>query len=298
MGPGGQGVYLDFADAIRRLGRKAIEEKYGNLFEMYERITDEDPYSVPDAHLPGHALHDGRAVGGLQPHEHHPGLFVLGEANFSDHGANRLGASALMQGLADGYFIIPYTIGNYLAANKHAPVSADHPAVKAAEKAVAERTATASRRPRQPSPSHFHRELGKIMWEHCGMARTEAGLEQALQRLPALREEFWKDVKVAGQRRVAEPVARARRPGRRLPGAGRADVPRRAGAPRVLRRPLPRGVPDAGRRGPARRRAVLPRGGLGVRGRGEEAHPARRAARLRKRAPRGEELQVDRPFFL
>ncbi len=198
VGPGGKGVYLDFADAIRRLGRKAIEEKYGNLFEMYNRITDEDPYSVPMRIYP--AMH--YTMGGLWVDYNLmstlPGLHVLGEANFSDHGANRLGASALMQGLADGYFIIPYTIGNYLASNKHAPVSVDHPAVKDAEKAVAQRTQRLLDVRGSHSPSHFHRELGKLMWEHCGMARSEAGLKKALQRLPELREAFWKDVKVVG----------------------------------------------------------------------------------------------------
>jgi succinate dehydrogenase / fumarate reductase flavoprotein subunit len=198
VGPGGKGVYLDFADAIQRLGRKAIEEKYGNLFEMYNRITDEDPYTVPMRIYP--ASH--YTMGGLWVDYNLmstvPGLHVLGEANFSDHGANRLGASALMQGLADGYFIIPYTIGNYLASNPHQAVAADHPAVKDAEKRVAERTAKLLAIQGSKSPTHFHRELGKLMWEHCGMARNEAGLKKALQLIPQLREQFWKDVKVVG----------------------------------------------------------------------------------------------------
>ena len=198
VGPGGKGVYLDFADAISRLGRQTIEEKYGNLFEMYNRITDEDPYTVPMRIYP--AIH--YTMGGLWVDYNLmstlPGLHVLGEANFSDHGANRLGASALMQGLADGYFVIPYTIGNYLASNPQTAISAEHPAVKAAEKAVAERTRRLLDVKGTNSPTHFHRELGHLMWEHCGMARNEAGLKKALQLIPQLREAFWRDVKVVG----------------------------------------------------------------------------------------------------
>jgi succinate dehydrogenase / fumarate reductase flavoprotein subunit len=198
VGPTGYGVYLDFHDAIQRLGMKKIEEKYGNLFEMYERITDEDPYEVPMRIYP--ATH--YTMGGLWVDYNLmstiPGLFVLGEANFSDHGANRLGASALMQGLADGYFIIPYTIGNYLAREKFAPVPADHPEVRAAEQAVAGRTARLLSIRGQRTATSFHRELGKILWEHCGMARDKKGLEHALGKIPGLREEFWKNVTVPG----------------------------------------------------------------------------------------------------
>ncbi len=198
VGPGGKGVYLDFADAIRRLGRETIEERYGNLFEMYNRITAEDPYRVPMRIYP--ATH--YTMGGLWVDYNLmstlPGLHVLGEANFSDHGANRLGASALMQGLADGYFIIPYTISNYLASAKHAPVSLDHPAVKETERAVALRTQRLLEVKGSQSPTHFHRELGKVMWEYCGMTRNEAGLKKALQLIPELREAFWKNVKVVG----------------------------------------------------------------------------------------------------
>jgi succinate dehydrogenase / fumarate reductase flavoprotein subunit len=198
VGPGGKGVYLDFADAIQRLGRESIQEKYGNLFEMYNRITDEDPYSVPMRIYP--ASH--YTMGGLWVDYNLmstlAGLHVLGEANFSDHGANRLGASALMQGLADGYFIIPYTIGNYLAANKQQAISLDHPAVKEAERAVAARAQKLIDIHGTKSPTYFHRELGRIMWEHCGMARNEAGLKKALQLLPELRAEFWRDVRVVG----------------------------------------------------------------------------------------------------
>jgi succinate dehydrogenase / fumarate reductase flavoprotein subunit len=198
VGPGGKGVYLDFADAIQRLGRKTIQEKYGNLFEMYNRITDEDPYSVPMRIYP--ATH--YTMGGLWVDynlmSNLPGLHVLGEANFSDHGANRLGASALMQGLADGYFIIPYTIGNYLASNKQRHLSDEHPSVKVAERAVAERTQKLLAVQGTNSPTHFHRELGRIMWEHCGMARTEGGLKKGLDLLHELRAAFWRDVKVVG----------------------------------------------------------------------------------------------------
>jgi succinate dehydrogenase / fumarate reductase, flavoprotein subunit len=198
VGPGGKGVYLDFADAIQRLGRKSIEEKYGNLFEMYNRITDEDPYSVPMRIYP--ASH--YTMGGLWVDYNLmstlPGLHVLGEANFSDHGANRLGASALMQGLADGYFIIPYTIGNYLAANKQESISPENPAVKDAERAVLARAQKLLAIQGTQTPTHFHRELGRIMWEHCGMARTEAGLKKALQLIPELRAAFWRDVRVVG----------------------------------------------------------------------------------------------------
>ncbi len=198
VGPTGYGVYLDFHDAIERLGKKTIEEKYGNLFEMYERITDDDPYRVPMRIYP--ATH--YTMGGLWVDYNLmstiPGLFVLGEANFSDHGANRLGASALMQGLADGYFIIPYTIGNYIGQEKLAPVPADHADVRAAEEAAAERTRRLLSIRGKRTVASFHRELGKIMWEHCGMARDRKGLEHAMGKIPGLREEFWKDAAIPG----------------------------------------------------------------------------------------------------
>ena len=199
VGPGGRGVYLDFADAITRLGRNGIEEKYGNLFEMYERITGEDAYAAPMRIYP--ATH--YTMGGLWVDYNLmstvPGLFVLGEANFSDHGANRLGASALMQGLADGYFIIPYTISDYLATMKRDAVSPDRPEVRAVEAAVAERTVRLLAMQGRRTVMTFHRELGKIMWECCGMARSAASLTEALKQIPALREEFWQDVRVLGQ---------------------------------------------------------------------------------------------------
>jgi succinate dehydrogenase flavoprotein subunit len=198
VGPTGYGVYLDFADAIQRLGVDAIREKYGNLFEMYERITAEDPYQVPMRIYP--ASH--YTMGGLWVDYNLmstiPGLHVLGEANFSDHGANRLGASALMQGLADGYFVIPYTIGHYLVSTKQEKVAPDHPEVKRAEAAVEERTKKLLAIRGKRTPTSFHRELGKIMWELCGMGRNRKGLETALARIPALREEFWRNLTVLG----------------------------------------------------------------------------------------------------
>jgi succinate dehydrogenase / fumarate reductase flavoprotein subunit len=198
VGPTGFGVYLDFADSIKRLGAEKIAEKYGNLFEMYERITDEDPYKVPMRIYP--ATH--YTMGGLWVDYNLmstiPGLLVGGEANFSDHGANRLGASALMQGLADGYFILPYTVGHYLASTKLDKVDESHPEAKAAVVAVEERLKRLLSIGGKRTVTSFHRALGKIMWEYCGMSRSRAGLERALQEIPALREEFWRNVNVPG----------------------------------------------------------------------------------------------------
>jgi succinate dehydrogenase / fumarate reductase flavoprotein subunit len=198
VGESGLGVYLDFTEPIQRLGKHKIAERYGNLFEMYERITGEDPYKVPMRIYP--ASH--YTMGGLWVDYNLmstiPGLFVLGEANFSDHGANRLGASALMQGLADGYFIIPYTIGNYLATAKPPKVSADAPAVKEAVTNVSATTKKLLNGNGKRTVDSFHRELGKIVWDYCGMARNEAGLKKALSLIPPLREEFWKNVRVLG----------------------------------------------------------------------------------------------------
>ncbi|WP_086821109.1 fumarate reductase/succinate dehydrogenase flavoprotein subunit [Allokutzneria sp. NRRL B-24872] len=198
VGPGGLGVYLDFADAIRRLGRAAVEAKYGNLFEMYQRITGEDPYEVPMRIYP--AVH--YTMGGLwvdyDLRSTVPGLFVIGEANFSDHGANRLGASALMQGLADGYFVLPNTIGDYLADGPFETVDTAHPEVAAAVSEVVDRITALLLVNGDRTVDSFHRELGHIMWEHCGMERTEEGLRKALELIPALREEFWRRVKVPG----------------------------------------------------------------------------------------------------
>jgi succinate dehydrogenase / fumarate reductase, flavoprotein subunit len=198
VGPSGLGVYLDFADCIKRLGKHKIAERYGNLFEMYERITGEDPYTVPMRIYP--ATH--YTMGGLWVDYNLmstiPGLFVLGEANFSDHGANRLGASALMQGLADGYFIIPYTIGDYLANAKPPKVSADAPETKDAVANANAITKKLLNGNGTRTVDSFHRELGKIVWEYCGMGRNEAGLKKALTLIPELREQFWKNVRVLG----------------------------------------------------------------------------------------------------
>ena len=198
VGETGLGVYLDFADAIKRLGKEVIEERYGNLFQMYQRITDENPYEVPMRIYP--AVH--YTMGGLWVDYNLmstiDGLHVTGEANFSDHGANRLGASALMQGLADGYFIIPNTIGDYLASQKLAKVDTDHDAFREAIHAVAERTKKFLSIDGKRTVASFHRELGKIMWDYCGMSRSDAGLKLALKKIPELREEFWHDVNVPG----------------------------------------------------------------------------------------------------
>ncbi len=198
VGGSGLGVYLDFADAIKRLGTDVIGERYGNLFEMYERITDENPYEVPMRIYP--AVH--YTMGGLWVDYNLMstinGLHVTGEANFSDHGANRLGASALMQGLADGYFIIPNTVGHYLASQKPGKVDPSHAAFLEAENAVAERTKIFLSIHGKQTVASFHRELGRIMWDYCGMSRNEAGLKLALDRIARLRSEFWRDVNVPG----------------------------------------------------------------------------------------------------
>jgi succinate dehydrogenase / fumarate reductase flavoprotein subunit len=205
VGPTKLGVYLDFGDAIRRLGEDAIREKYGNLFEMYERITDENPYRVPMRIFP--AVH--YTMGGLWVDYNLmttlPGLHVAGEANFSDHGANRLGASALMQGLADGYFVLPSTIGNYLAATKLDKIPPDHPDVRRTEADVAGRNHALLNIKGKRTTTSFHRELGKIMWDECGMARNDAGLRRALAAIPALREEFWQNVSVLGDGEALNP---------------------------------------------------------------------------------------------
>jgi succinate dehydrogenase / fumarate reductase flavoprotein subunit len=198
VGETGLGVYLDFTDCIKRLGLQKIAERYGNLFEMYERITGENPYEVPMRIYP--AIH--YTMGGLWVDYNLmstiPGLFVLGEANFSDHGANRLGASALMQGLADGYFIIPYTIGNYLANTKSEKYSEDAPAAKEAVANVTAITKRLLNANGKRTVDSYHRELGKIVWEYCGMARTAAGLQKAAGMISELREDFWKNVRVLG----------------------------------------------------------------------------------------------------
>jgi len=198
VGPTGLGVYLDFRDAIQRLGAATIADRYGNLFEMYQRITDEDPYRAPMRIYP--AVH--YTMGGLWVDYNLmstiPGLHVIGEANFSDHGANRLGASALMQGLADGYFILPYTIGDYLASAKLARVAPGGPEVRAIEAEVAQRTQQLLAIKGRRTVDAFHRQLGRIVWEKCGMARTDAGLREALREIPQVRAEFWENVAVPG----------------------------------------------------------------------------------------------------
>ena len=198
VGPGGLGVYLDFTDAIKRLGEATIRERYGNLFDMYHNITAEDAYKVPMRIYP--AVH--YTMGGLWVDYNLmstiPGLHVLGEANFSDHGANRLGASALMQGLADGYFVIPYTIGNYLATQMGKKISADRPEFKAVEQETRDRIAKLLSIRGKKTVTAFHRELGLLVWDKCGMARSAAGLQKALGHIPALREEFWQNVNVLG----------------------------------------------------------------------------------------------------
>ncbi|MFQ5689001.1 MAG: fumarate reductase/succinate dehydrogenase flavoprotein subunit [Gemmatimonadota bacterium] len=199
VGPTGRGVYLDFSDAIRRLGRAEIAGRYDNLFQMYERITGEDPYTVPMRIYP--APH--YVMGGLWVDYNLmstlPGLHVVGEANFSDHGANRLGASALMQGLADGYFVVPYTIGDYLARTELPAVAADHPEVRKVEEEVSERTRRLLALRGTRTVDSIHRELGQILWEDGGMSRNAAGLRRALERIPELRAEFWENARVVGE---------------------------------------------------------------------------------------------------
>ena len=214
VGSGGRGVYLDFADAITRLGRETIEERYGNLFEMYHDITAENPYEVPMRIYP--APH--YTMGGLWVDYNLmstiPGCFVLGEANFSDHGANRLGASALMQGLADGYFVIPYTIAEYLAGKLNKQKAADPAAVKQVEDDVRGRVSRLMSANGKRSVDSFHRELGSITWNHCGMSRSAEGLKTAIGQSRDLREEYWRDVKVLG---------RDEEPNQALEKAGRVD---------------------------------------------------------------------------
>ncbi|MGQ0694792.1 MAG: fumarate reductase/succinate dehydrogenase flavoprotein subunit [Nitrospiraceae bacterium] len=198
VGPGGHGVYLDFADVIAQEGLDVVRERYGNLFDIYQRITGEDAYRIPMRIYP--APH--YTMGGLWVDYNLmstvPGLFVIGEANFADHGANRLGASSLMQGLADGYFILPYTIGHYLATTKIIPIAEDHRESRAALERVAGRVTKLLRGQGRRTAASFHQQLGRILWDHCGMERCAAGLDQALQSIPALREEFWRDVAVPG----------------------------------------------------------------------------------------------------
>ncbi|HMV78062.1 MAG TPA: fumarate reductase/succinate dehydrogenase flavoprotein subunit [Leptospiraceae bacterium] len=199
VGPGGLGVYLDFSDAIKRLGEDVIRDRYGNLFDMYSSITNENPYKTPMRIYP--AVH--YTMGGLWVDynlmSNIPGLHVIGEANFSDHGANRLGASALMQGLADGYFVLPYTIGDYFANNTVKRPDTDHPEFKKAVAETEEKVKKLFSIDGKRTVDSFHKELGKIMWDECGMARNKAGLEKAIKKIPELREEFWKNLKITGK---------------------------------------------------------------------------------------------------
>ena len=198
VGPGKRGVYLDFADSIKRLGEDTIRERYGNLFEMYEKITAEDGYKQPMRIYPAPHYSMGGLWVDYNCMSNVPGLFVLGEANFSVHGANRLGASALMQGLADGYFVIPYTIANYLATVKPGEVKDDHAEFKKSAEEVKANIDKMLSINGTKTPSELHRELGKVMWENVGMARSEASLNEALKRIPEIREEFWSNLKVVG----------------------------------------------------------------------------------------------------
>ena len=266
VGPLKNGVYLDFADAIDRLGKDVIEERYGNLFEMYERITGEDPYEVPMRIYP--AIH--YTMGGLwvdyELMTTIPGLYCAGEANFSDHGANRLGASALMQGLADGYFVLPYTIGNYLAAAaQQAGARTDHPefpGCRAGGRPTASSGYLAIGGTR--SPDYFHRELGKIIWDYCGMERNASrASRRRCRRSPRCTRSSRRTSRHRPTTSINQTLEKAG-PGRRLLRARHADVPRRARPRGELRRPLPRRAPDRGRRGAARRRELRPRRRLGV----------------------------------
>ncbi len=192
------GVYLDFRESTKRLGKHVIEERYGNLFEMYERITGDDPYAVPMRIYPAPHYTMGGLWVDYNLESTIPGLFVIGEANFSDHGANRLGASALMQGLADGYFVLPYTIGDYLARLGPVKIVSDSVAFGEVEREVSEKTKQLLEIGGSRTVDSFHRELGRLLWEDCGMARSQRGLEEALEKIPALRDQFWNDVRILG----------------------------------------------------------------------------------------------------
>lgn len=198
IGNTGRGVYLDFSDAINRLGEDTIRDRYGNLFDMYERITGENPYQVPMRIYPAPHYTMGGLWVDYNLESNLPGLFVLGEANFSDHGANRLGASALMQGLADGYFVIPYTIGDYFARHRPETPSTDQPEFKQAEEEVQNRIKKMLSINGKKTVMEIHRQLGHLIWEHCGMSRSEEGLRKALKEIPEIREEFWNNVNVTG----------------------------------------------------------------------------------------------------
>jgi succinate dehydrogenase flavoprotein subunit len=198
VGPQKNGVYLDFKDAIQRVGKATIEERYGNLFEMYDKITGENPYVVPMRIYPAPHYTMGGLWVDYDLMTNVTGLYALGEANFSDHGANRLGASALMQGLADGYFVIPYTIGNYLSGHLGQALTTETDAFRATEADVQSRIQRLLSIKGKRTADSFHRELGKIVWDYCGITRTAGGLKKALELIPALREEFWSNLLLLG----------------------------------------------------------------------------------------------------
>ena len=294
VGPTGLGVYLDFSESIGRLGKRVIEERYGNLFQMYEKITGENPYEAPMRIFP--ALH--YTMGGLWVDYNLmstiPGLYVLGEANFSDHGANRLGASALMQGLADGYFVIPYTIGDYFGNTKLDKLDASHPEFKKVEQEVSDRTKRLLGLQRQAHRRLAPPRAGAPLLGEVRDGPQRDGAQEGAGRDPGHPRGVLEERHGAGHRRgdLNQALERAGRVADFLEFA-ELMVAGRARAPRVVRRPLPRGEPDGGRRGQARRRELQPRGRLGVPGRGEGAGPAQGAAHLRIRQAVAKELQVN-----
>ena len=293
VGESGLAVYLDFSDAIRRLGDDVIRARYGNLFDMYRKITDEDPFAVPMRIYP--AIH--YTMGGLWVDYNLmstiPGLHVLGEANFSDHGANRLGASALMQGLADGYFVIPSTLAHYLSSTSFPAVTTEHDAFNEAAASVQTRIDRLLAVKGTRTPRQLHRDLGALLWDKVGMARNDAGLRYALERIPAAARGILAERIGARPGHQPQQEPRVRRPRGRLPRVCRSPDARRAAAHRVVRRPFPRGEPDARRRGPARRRPFLARLGLGVPGNRPTANAAQRTADVRVRQANAAELQVE-----
>ncbi len=290
VGDSGLAVYLDFADAIKRLGPDVIRGRYGNLFDMYMKITDEDPFRVPMRIYP--AIH--YTMGGLWVDYNLmstiPGLHVLGEANFSDHGANRLGASALMQGLADGYFVIPTTLAHYLGSTTFRNVTTEHEAFDEAAASVQSRIDTLLSVKGSKTPRQLHRDLGALLWDNVGMARNETGLRDALEKIPQLRDEFWQNVSVPGPaNNLNKNLEYAGRVADYLEFAEVLDA-RRAEPDRVMRRPLPRRKPDRRRRGAARRRPLLVRRRLGVQRRRPPPDASQGIAGVRVRQANAEEL--------
>ncbi len=293
VGSTGLGVYLDFADAIGRLGQPVIQERYGNLFDMYKHLTAENPYEVPMRIFP--AVH--YTMGGLWVDYHLmsnlPGLFVAGEANFSDHGANRLGASALMQGLADGYFVLPNTVTDYLGrVGPDGGLAPDHPAFGEARELVTDKIGRLLGTKGSRTVDDLHRELGQIMWDHCGMARTAQGSGDGHPQDPGAAGRLLAGGHRHGRERGAEPVVGEGRSRGRLHGAGRAHLRGRPGSGRVVWRPFPGGAPDARRRGAAQRRGVQLCGGLGRWRRRRAAGAAQGAPTVRVCQAHPAQLQV------